>query len=147
MSIMEAVHISETKRWGEWRAIGCRVINANVTRSRSYEFVVGLKIHVSLIGQNSRVNLWPFAVYWFKCLAIMIEWIQWYSTIMTIVFLRIIVPRTHAKLSPKTCLIGTKCAASTQVYASVIPSKYHWDTLRIGWIIAVEKQNPGHAFM
>ena len=62
MSIIQAVHISETKRWGEWRAIGCRVVTANVTRNRSYEFVVGLKIHLSVIGQNSRVNLGPHVV-------------------------------------------------------------------------------------
>ncbi len=57
MSIMEAVHISETERWAKWRAICCRLINANVTQNRSYEFVVRLKIHLSAIGQNSRVNL------------------------------------------------------------------------------------------
>ena len=57
MSIMEAVHISETERWAKWRAICCRLINANVTQNRSYEFVVKLKIHLSAIGQNSRVNL------------------------------------------------------------------------------------------
>ncbi len=66
---------------------------------------------------------------------------------MTTVFFQNIVPRTYAKIGPLDLSDSHKMLHITWAHASFVHSKYHWDTLRIGRIIAVEKQKSGmHLF-